>query len=377
MKKIFAVIKNIYFSGPAILLLLLIGGGFLANCFFSNTFLLDNRPLVQKPTKFSTKFTSEYEAYFNDTFAGRKNLVKKYAKLKTKLGFDNGYIINGLNGWAFYDSAKVPDGYTLVDYYGEVSFSPEDVQQMAEGMKAAKKFYAKRGIDYVAAVVPNKEGMYSEYMPERMQKARVSSESRTDRAISFIQENTDVALINWRTALNEAKNKIPYHLYFTKDSHWNNIGAYIAYEELARVLRPLGYPLDVPAFSSDFVAEAFNVGSDLEVSGSGDVNYTITYKPEQKAKNLIDEDHGFFQVWENPNAPIQKRILLIRDSMGIALMPYLQKDFAYGVYAHSKWNTREGLKKIISTYQPDLVIDETGERYFNRFMKYNNLYKEE
>lgn len=376
MKRIFVYIKNIYLSVPAIIVLLMVLGGFVVNCFVSNTFLLDNRPLFKKPTKFTSNFAKDFEQYYNDTFAGRKKLVKKFSKLKLKLGLDTGYTINGLDGWMFYDSAKVPDGYTLIDYYGEVSFSPEEEKQMAEGIEKAKDFYAKRGIDYIIAVVPNKEGLYSEYMPLRMQNARISDVSRTDRAIVDIKERTNVPIINWRFPLNEAKKKISYPLYFKMDSHWNNIGAYIAYKSLADTLHSMGYPLQVSEFENKMIQSQYAASSDLGVDGDHDIDFSINYKIDQHPQNIVDEDHGFFQIWENPKAAIQKRVLLIRDSMGIALMRYMQKDFAFGVYAHSKWNTKEGLKKLIETYKPDLVIDETGERYFNRFLKYKDLYEE-
>ena len=166
MKKIVKLAEKIYLSTPAMLLLALVLGGFVINCFVSNTFLLDNRPLAKKPTKFSADFPRQYEQYFNETFSGRKKLVKKFSKIKLRLGMDSGYIINGLNGWMFYDSAKVPDGYTLIDYYGEIVYTPQELDQMTSGMKAARDFYAKKGIDYMIVVTPNKESLYSEYMPE-------------------------------------------------------------------------------------------------------------------------------------------------------------------------------------------------------------------
>lgn len=376
MKNIVETLKKIYLSVPAIVLIFVVFSGFIANCFYSNTYLLDNRPLAQKPDELTSHFARDFEQYYNDTFAGRKKLVKKFSKIKLKLGLDVGFIINGLNGWAFYDSSKVPDGYTLIDYYGEMSFTPEEEMQMAQGMQKAKDFYAKRGIDYVIAVVPNKEGLYSEYMPLRMQKSRVSDESRTDRAIAYAQKHTNVAIINWRDALSKAKTEIPHALYYKKDTHWNNLGAYVAYKALADKLVTMGYNLNVPEFDMNMVSNIYPVHPDLAVEGDTDVDFKVNYEENQKPVNLVNEDHGFFQIWENKSGKVKKKVLLIRDSMGIALMAYMQKDFVYGVYAHSKWNTKEGLNELINKYKPDLVVDETGERYFNRFMRYNDLYEE-
>lgn len=50
---------------------------FLANLVASNTELLDNRPLKAKPTELTRDFAKEFEAYYNDTFAGREETAEK------------------------------------------------------------------------------------------------------------------------------------------------------------------------------------------------------------------------------------------------------------------------------------------------------------
>ena len=49
-------------------------------------------------------------------------------------------------------------------------------------------FYAKRGIKYVIFVAPNKENIYSEFMPERMQRIRKSDVSRMDKAVEYLKK---------------------------------------------------------------------------------------------------------------------------------------------------------------------------------------------
>ncbi len=369
-------IAHIYNILPAVVLLGGVLVGFVANCFYSNEFLLDNRPLKTKPTEFSRDFTRQYEDYFNDTFAGRKRLIKKYSKIQYALGMDSGYTINGLNGWAFYDSAKVPDGYTLLDYYGAVRFNDDELQKIASGMKRAQDFYAARGIDYMIIIAPNKEGLYSEYMPERMQRERVSNVSRMDAAVKYVQANSDVVVINFREVLEKAKEVLPYELYFFKDSHWNEIGAYVAYEEMGRQLKKFGYKIQVPELTADMIKQRGEQISDLGVWQDKDRNFDISYKSDVSVVNEKNEDNGFFQVWLNPQAANKKTCLMIRDSFGIPLIHLLKHDFERCVFVHNKWNTREGLEKLIAEYKPDLVIDELVERYFNRFLKYNELYGE-
>ena len=110
----------------------------------------------------------------------------------------------------------------------------------------------------------------------------------------------------------------------------------------------------------------------LNIDEDSDIDFVVDYYSEVES-DLIVEDNGFFHIWKTPKARNNKRILMIRDSFGMALLPYMQKDFVYGVFAHNKWNTREGLDKLINEYKPDLVVDELVERYFDRFLKYNDI----
>ena len=143
---------------------------------------------------------------------------------------------------------------------------------------------------------------------------------------------------------------------------------------MAQTLQKFGYNVKAPAYSDNMVENAMASKTDLSYADDKDIDYQVKYKENVVPQNLVNEDHGFFQVWENKTAPVQKRVLMLRDSQGIALMRYIEKDFAFGVFAHIKWNTKEGLQKLVETYKPDLVIDELGERYFDRFLKYNNIY---
>ena len=169
MTKLWRRVFSLYMLLPAALMLYWVFVPFAANLFSSNTALLDNRPLNRKPEKLSLDFAREFEAYYNDTFAGRKKFLKKLAKFKMKWELDNGTTINGRDGWSFYDSGKVPDGYTLVDYFGKVRFTEAEMKRMAEGITKARDYYEKRGIKYYLIIAPNKEGLYSEYMPSLLQ----------------------------------------------------------------------------------------------------------------------------------------------------------------------------------------------------------------
>ena len=363
---------------PAAVFLYIVFYPFLANLVASNTELLDNRPLKAKPTELTRDFAKEFEAYYNDTFAGRKKLLKKYGKIQYKLGIDNGITIQGQKGWAFYDSAKVPDGYTLVDYFGKVRFTEAEMKRMAEGITKARDYYEKRGIKYYLIIAPNKEGLYSEYMPSHLQGDRVSDKSRMDLAVEYLQKHTDVNVINFREVLTASKHKYGVNLYYPGDSHWNEVGAYVAFEKLSETLSLDGIRgIPRKPLRKEMIGLKGFYSSDLNrLGGDEDISYSVDFLSGKEGKAVVSLDNRFFEVWENPKAPVKKTVLMIRDAFGLALMPYLDKTFAKNVFAHNRYNKRHELDRLVDEYKPDIMIEEMVERYFDRLLKYNELYGE-
>lgn len=375
MIKFFQNLCKMYFLVPAAIILLMIYIPFVSNVFYSNTDMLDNRVLFKKPEQFTRSFAADFEKYYNDTFAGRKKLIKKLAKIKRKLKFDDKTFIHGKEDWMFYDSGKVPDGYTLIDYFGAVHFSEAQLKEMADGIKAAEHYYKAKGIDYVIAVIPNKENLYAEYMPERLQTERVSDESRMDRAVKYLQKHTDVKIINFKDVLEKAKKELPLHIYYKRDSHWNGLGAYCAFNEVLRVLNANGYRLPIKELTDDMISYDGHYSSDLDMV-ENEASFGVKYRQGVETKTLIDEDNGFMRVYETPDAYSDKTMLMIRDSFGITSMPYYNKVFKKTIYVHTKYNKRKSLDELVEKYHPDIVVDHLVERYFSRFLKYNEMYGE-
>lgn len=367
-----------YMLLPALLMLFIVFYPFAANLFYTNTEIMDNRPLHEKPVKFTRNYAREFEDYYNDTFAGRKKIISKYVKLQKKLKIDAGQYFYGQDGWIFYDSIKANNGNTLVDYYAEVYFDDEELEKMAQGINMAYDFYAKRGIKYVIFVAPNKENIYSEFMPERMRRIRKSDVSRMDLAVEYLQKHTDVNVINFREVLTASKHKYGVNLYYPGDSHWNEVGAYVAFEKLSETLSLDGIRgIPRKPLRKEMIGLKGFYSSDLNrLGGDEDISYSVDFLSGKEGKAVVSLDNRFFEVWENPKAPVKKTVLMIRDSFGLALMPYLDKTFAKNVFAHNRYNKRHELDRLVDEYKPDIMIEEMVERYFDRLLKYNELYGE-
>lgn len=369
MKKLFVIYRLI----PALVFCAMVFVPFAANLFFSNTELLDNRPLKEKPVKFDKNFMARYEAYYNDTFAGRKFLVSKYIKLQQALKIDTGQYFYGENGWMFYDSVKVNNGNTMTDYFGAARFNDDELAKMVEGINKAADFYAKRGAKYFIVIAPNKEGIYSEFMPARMQKARSSDKSRMDVAVEYLKKHTKAVFVNLKEPILEAKSEYPYNLYFKKDTHWNNIGAYVGFEALAKVLNKHGVPLPQKHLTEDMITPLAKKHVDMHPEAL-EMDYKIDYLPNVETDCKQQNGEKFVFVCKNKTKANGKTLMVLSDSFAAAIMPYLNKAFEKTVNAPAGNKKLTYYQNLMDKYNPDVVIDELVERYFSRYANYGRIF---
>lgn len=374
MKKTIRKISILYTLLPTIILLYMVFVPFLYNTVASNDKILDNRPLYQKPVKFNKNFSKEYEMYYNDTFAGRRGWIRKYIKLQDKLKIYAEKFFHGLDGWMFFDSSKAGDVNSIIDYKGEIYFSDEELQEFLKGVLAARDFYKSKGAEYIIVVAPNKENIYHEYMPVNLQKSRKNSKSRMDQAIEYIKDNSDINIVNMKQDILDAKGKYGKDLYFKKDTHWNAIGGYVGYKGIVEKLDKMGFDVPYTTLSTDMIHETELKDVDMHalekemayrVDYIPNVNYIVTHETANgKQIEIIAKD-----------APIQKNVLIIRDSFIGELTPFISKAFNKTFYLHRDDDSHKNIDNILENNDDfDLVIDQMVERNFIRLLKYDKFY---
>lgn len=347
--------KKYYKFLPLIIFVAMIFIPFIANWFISNTKMIDNRYLKTFP-QFSLNFANEYESYYNDTFAFRAFFVRKANNLKKIFKINTNLSIHGKDGWMFFDSARSMNGNTIVDYKGISPFSQTELDTMVAGINKAAAYFKSRGITYLIVVPPNKENVYPEFMPDSLQKERVSDTSRTDAAIDYIRPKITVPIINLKPDMIANKHIFNHLIYYKKDTHWNEIGSYLGYNI---ILKSLGYPTQ-PLTPEMILPDGERKG-DLEDT-SKEPTYKIHYEPTTK---------------------IDKRVLLFGDSFSGNAIGYLSETFEKSFTKYLNIQYKKVTEKpfpefatAVDNFKPDIVIDETIERMFDRYIQYNDWFKE-
>ena len=201
---------------------------------FVDTTNYENREMSSQPRltldSYAT-YADDYESWFNDNIPFRNNLIT----LNTSIDFfifnksTNDSVIKGSDDWLFY--ANTSDGDPISCYQGTNLFSDEELQNIAQNCINQRNFLEKQGKEFVIFIAPNKERVYSEYMPDKYGKP--AENYRALQVYDYLKENTDIRIVYPYTELMGAK-ALGRNIYYKTDTHWNEIGGYVGAAALDR-----------------------------------------------------------------------------------------------------------------------------------------------
>jgi alginate O-acetyltransferase complex protein AlgJ len=310
------------------------------------------------------EFPREFEAYYNDHFGFRQKLISMNNRVKVnwlKVS-PSARVVVGKQGWLYYA------GENSMDYYRAIGqLDPDQLETWRNILVAKRQWLANRRIAYAFMVAPSKESIYPEFIPDRIVKD--DGPVIFDQLNDYLGKNTDFRIIDVRRTLIEGKKKSP--VYHMADSHWTELGAYLAY---ARLIDSLGVPsLHLSPLSLDnfTLAEVKNSGGDLArmTAVAPSAEETILALHARRPRNASQADVGYpvqnmhVTAFENKQRP-GPRAVMFCDSFGDELKPYLAEHFSRIVYVQGTSLQIAFDVKIIEKERPDIVIDEMAERKF-------------
>ncbi len=320
----------------------------------------ENRELAHFPAaprdwKTLRAFPAGFARYFEDHFAFRARLVRWQAAFRYDwLGVSpSAAVIKGQEGWLYY-----ADDDALADYVVERPFSPIELEQWRVALEHTRDWLRARGIGYVFVITPDKHAVYPEYFPSTIR--RLHGQSRIDQLVNHMAARSTVQVVDVRPGLLQAKHS--ERLYQRTDTHWNDRGAFVAYEQIIAALQQ-PFP-QLRAVSRDNL-DARHVrtrGLDLagmaglaDVLHEDDLTLTLRQRRARIVEPLNPDPHGIegrlVTEIADPRLP---RMLAFRDSFASALIPFLSEHFSRAVYL---WQNYIDLD-VIEQERPDVVVQQ-------------------
>lgn len=254
----------------------------------------------------------------------------------------------GRYNWLFYT-------ITLADYQGDNIIAEEDYAEHVQPLINLKKLCDELGKELYFIILPNKNSVYSEYMPTL---SRVADKRRVEYLKDYIDANTDIIL---QYPLNEMYANKPYHqLYFRYDTHWSPYGFQIGVNSLYSAMGrdTIDYEdyeiTPVEKYTGDL---AILAGMDIS-SYPSDAEGVISYKPEIACEETDWEDNRYVET--NSESDNKKNIVMMGDSYRFGFRPFLSKDFSHMLMFDRVLKGNESVEKQIK--EADIIVIELVER---------------
>ncbi len=262
-------------------------------------------------------------------------------------------VIDGKDGWYFYSGES-----TISDYTGTNLFSPVQLETLRQKLMMTRDALAAQGIEFVVFLAPNKEHVYSEYMPDSY--GPVAPYTRIDQVYDYLKD--DLRVIYPINELIEAKETWPqYDFYYRTDTHWNDAGWYIASQPLVEELG-----LSLPYFGDLTVLEMASKGMELAQLSGRNLADKTTFLYGYTDRNIdFNTDYKSYYRYHTEGADPRK-VVIYGDSFGMGLSSGLSSLFndVYAIY--------RGYEDpdLMTKEQPDIVIYEVLERFLDGLVDY-------
>jgi hypothetical protein len=328
-----------------------------------------DRPKLQWKFPALLRYPGSFDLYAKSNFGFRSTLVRQFGRIRSRVpGLIVGNkVLVGKDGWYF-----IAEDRTLDDFLGIIRLSPSKLDQIKSVLEERREWLAMFGIKYLLAIATAKWEVYPENVP--LNRGRVSGRTVLDQIAAYLKDNDGIDLLDLREPLRSLKNTQP--VYSRTDTHWNNIGFFVAVQEIKKRLS-----MWFPGISADTL-ENFEIQEEKRYSGDlarmmglggkiPQIEYTLVGNDGKELPprtSVLENSMGRTWTFEEPvGFPGKPRAAIFHDSFGSSFPFYLRDAFLRSAYS---WRSTLDTRLIILEH-PDVVIQELAERRITETLSKN------
>ncbi len=266
--------------------------------------------IYEEETGVNLEYFEELNAYLSDNFNFREVLVYCNAMILENL-FNHSAesnVIVGKENWLYF--AETTDDYT-----GTNVLSDKEIEEIRITIELMNEYADNKEAKFLFTIAPNKNTIYPENMPKQYLNGEVGNKEKVDEVLD------DSYYLDLEPALKNQEEVT----YLERDSHWNNYGAYIAFQEINDTL---GVSEETFEITEEEVREEFE--GDLEgmlypVGGSLDnqVYYEFDNSFDYVTRFKTMDDLSII----TKNEEAEGSIYVFRDSFGNALLEFFGRQY--------------------------------------------------
>ncbi len=322
-------------------------------------------PVIACSPKEIAQFPRDFDRYFSEHFKLRDYFILGHNWLKIKIWKHSSQkkVLIGSDGWLF-----LADDRVLEDFLSMQRFSVAQLEARRRILESKRNWLAKRGIRYLFVIPPNKQSIYPEFMPEAYR--RLQGTPRLDQFLGYMDQHSDVEILDLRPALRKAKED--QQVYFSLDSHWNEIGGLAASRAIFRYVSNR-YPVKTMADYRIRSEKRQKQGDLARLLGypvdRGENCYAI--KPDFDMLSERQDLPGYLgRDWKPYPAPYVleghpsgRNCIVFHDSFAVYFAPFFPEFFKRSLFVWQRNPTAAIFKEVVGKEQADIVIEEVVERF--------------
>lgn len=283
-------------------------------------------------------------------------------------------VIIGKEGWLY-----LGDSYNQAVSDGRRRATNADVamsKKIGEAAKAWNDYLLAKNVKiFRIMVAPDKGSIYPEYMPDW---AKPVISNPTDAL--FLEANEGI-FVDLRLPLLAAKETLRDDIYFKTDSHWNELGAAIAFRTFAEQIKDADPELRWPPENAYEVAKNEKIDaqdlakflrlekilSDSRPQTGVSELRVKTARTDYGTKELILKWNGDLTkplVLKSEGSLNTKKVLWLRDSMGNSLVPWMSATFSevLEVHLNAVLGPSGNFVRLVDEWKPDYIFITVVER---------------
>jgi hypothetical protein len=290
---------------------------------------------------------------------------------------DPNRVIIGKDDWLY-----LGDRYEKTITAGRTGVTAKDAdttRKIGIAARSWEQWLKHEGVSvFRVMLAPNKDTIYPEFLPDW---AYPAAESAADMLMANVSRKI---YVDTRPALKAAKSQFAKFLYYKTDTHWNSLGAWVAFRSFTMEFPPSEtgvrwlseQQVQVSRTDQRRGGDLANFLRMTEVLQDSEVNINIVTDKPVETKQYDFETGRLIKSGGNPridtpmrpllvkakNGLNRKRVLWLRDSFGAAIAPFMAATFTETLQVHYNVVNPERLVQLVDTYRPNYVFVTVVER---------------
>jgi hypothetical protein len=318
------------------------------------------------------KFPQNFEDYYNDNFTFRTPLIKIFHKIKFKVfhvSSNQENVLIGKDGWYFLG------GIEKEIFEGRKNFTEEELKQFYKLWKERINYLTTKKIKAYWLICPTKHAIYTDKLPSNV--IIQAGLSRTQILKAKINQQFPNLILDPTSFLIEQRKH--HKLYFQLDNHWNQRAGNLVSRFVLNILKK-DFPLLNPSYLNNYFWKDTIKQDGIHYAALG-INELAEHVEIAKTKRTFAKEikrYGFkppkdfvyhwdFEKRFNNQTNGKYRILVIRDSFGDDVIPFLKEAFRESVFIFDNWKYAMD-KEIIEVVKPDIVLYLSLETHIENFI---------